>query len=288
MTEVELVVYRDRKYPSVWIDDKAGYPDKISSFLEKKGFQKLNADQLRKFVVNSIHRREAHKKLIVFSQDVVPETIAEDYYANTIFREYLDTGGNVLWIGDIPLFYIGKKDGTLDQAWKKGSPLYMLGIVPIFTETPEQAVTITSEGRMLGLKHQWSGRRPVMMDSGMKILAKSESLISSYYINVPERKQLSFWERVTSKVKRVKVGVERMSFEVEFHPPPEKPSNKERSRAIKATFHQEQANAWMKNYNETYRNSGFFRIWDYGPRSLTGYMLEELYNIAIVISKRLQ
>lgn len=134
MTEGEIeIVYRDSNYPSMWIDDSAGYPDKIAQFLKNRGLTLLNASELREFLINSIEEGNANKKLVVFSQDVIPDTIAEDYYSNVTLREFLDQGGSVLWIGDIPAFYLGNKEKKFDQeAWKRGSPVFMLGVIPHF------------------------------------------------------------------------------------------------------------------------------------------------------------
>ena len=93
----------------MWIDERAGYPAKIAKFLhQKKGIRIVDAVALRDFMVEGIQQGNCSGKLVVFSQDVVPDTVIEDYYPNTTFREYLDAGGSVLWIGDIPLWYVGK------------------------------------------------------------------------------------------------------------------------------------------------------------------------------------
>jgi hypothetical protein len=293
MPITDLSVYRDDRYPSCWIDDKSGYPDRIASFLKSKGLRVLNADQLRDFMINGINDGKAYDKLVVFSQDIVPVTVTEDYLANTTFREYLDAGGSVFWIGDIPLFYIGKQDKVIDHAWQRGSTLFMLGIVPVFADSPEKTVIITREGKKLGLNHRWSGRRPILNDSGVKVLAESEGLICYSYVEVPKPRQPSLTERITSALKRVKAEVAvpyiKGSFELEFHPPPEKPPEGKTARIVSPrapAFHERNINAWMKNYSEAHPDSGFFRIWDYDPRHLTDAMLKELYDIVKRISEK--
>lgn len=290
MVITDLAVYRDPDFPSSWIDDKAGYPDKIATFLSGKGLRQLNSDQLRQFMVEGIKKRIATDKLVLFSQDIIPDTVTEDYFANTTIREYLDNGGSVLWIGDIPAFNIGKKGRQLDEAWKKGSPLFMLGVCPIFTESPKQAVTFTIEGRMLGLKERWSGRRPILKDLSIKILADSESYISQYYIDIPKPRVLSLRQRFTSRLKGIKaeggVGPIKGSLGLEFYRPQEQPSEEKKDKMVPRVFHERNINAWMKNYNKTYPNSGLYRIWDYGPRHLTDAMLAELYDVVRSISKK--
>jgi len=289
MPITDLAVFRDPDYPSCWIDDKAGYPDRIASFLEGKGLRRLNANQLRGFMIEGIEQRKAFDRLVVFSQDVVPDTVTEDYFANTTFREYLDAGGSVLWIGDIPLFYVGKQGKVIDHAWQRGSPLFMLGVVPVFANAPEQAVTITREGMHLGLKYRWSGIRPILRDTSIKVLAESESVLSHYYVDVPEPRQPSRWERFLAWVKGVRIGVRvfppEVYAEVKFRKPPMKPASVKATKVGASVFHGRFANAWMINYNEDYPNSGFYRIWDYGPRHLADTILEELYNVVQAIPK---
>jgi len=41
------------------------------------------------------------------------------------------------------------------------------------------------------------------------------------------------------------------------------------------------ANAWVKNYNRNYPNSGLIRLWDYSPLKINDSMLNELYQISI-------
>lgn len=36
---IETVVYLDNDYPSRWIDNRAGYPDKIAQYLHNKGLE---------------------------------------------------------------------------------------------------------------------------------------------------------------------------------------------------------------------------------------------------------
>jgi hypothetical protein len=288
--EVEAVIYRDERYPSMWIDDSAGFPDKIAQYLRGKGLKVLNADELREYLIRSIEEETAYEKLVIFSQDVIPDTVAQDYYSNTTLREFLDRGGSILWIGDIPAFYIGKKIKVLDQeAWKRGSPVFMLGIVPIFAHSVKESVVFTDLGKKLGLKHRWSGIRPIIPDIGIKVLAESEIVFGQPYItNILSR------EITESLMKPIKeAGIEagipqilKLSFAAK---------EEIEARKIEASLqfvHKKFPNAWLKNYNRDHPNTGLFRIWDYSPRNLTQKMLEELHNfintITILIPMRKQ
>ena len=108
MAKTELVVYRDESYPSAWLEDRLGHPDRIASFLGKKGLVLKNASELRQFMKDGIKSNRCYDKLVVFSQDIVPDTIVENKTVGVTIREFLDSGGSILWMGDIPLFYLGK------------------------------------------------------------------------------------------------------------------------------------------------------------------------------------
>jgi len=110
MSEIEIVVYYDRNFPNAWIEPQ--YSISISSFFQQNGVAIVDASKLEDFMTASIDQRVAHRKIVMFSQDVVPSTICRETGSNTLIREYLDAGGNVVWIGDIPLFYIGTRGST--------------------------------------------------------------------------------------------------------------------------------------------------------------------------------
>lgn len=285
--KIKCVVYRDKEYPSSWIDEKAGSPGKIAEFLEKRGLRIVNAEELRKFMIEGIENDDAYQRFVVFAQDVIPETIAEDYYPNTTIREFLDYGGSILWIGDIPGFYIGvNKEHTKikEDISKYGSPIYMFGVVPLFAESVKAPVKITKQGRKLGLRHKWSGRRPIFYDKSITKLAVSESIFSRpYSIGVP--KPPSGIKRIISKtldtlcIKSVEIP---RVFSIKFKEP-----MKESEERV-TYFHEVFVNAWFKNYNESYPFSGLYRIWDFGPRNLPNWMLNELWEVIQRIKERLE
>jgi hypothetical protein len=280
------VVYFDDRYPSMWIDDRnANFPQTISSYLHDEGLAIVNADKLRDFMIEAIATDSAYGRLVVFSQDVVPDTIVEDYDANTTFREYLDAGGSAFWIGDIPLMYVGQRGKEIKKtpltdasgkeikkstAWLRMSPVRMLGIIPIIS-VPKQTVKFTNLGSDIGLKHPWSGLRPVPDDSGLKALAKSDNIVGGYFFQFPKRRRFKFLERI----ERIRSPVGEIKFsEKEAEGPKE--------------VHVKYVNAWIKNYDRNHPNSGLYRIWDYGPRHITKTMLEELHSIIKNVTTRLE
>lgn len=281
--EAEIAVYYDPKFPSCWISHSRSYPKKIADFFAKNEVRLLDANQLRDFMLEAINDKVAHKKLVVFSQDAAPNTVAENYYSTTTLREYLDAGGSILWIGDIPLYYIGepgKEKPTLVDVY--GTPTNMLGIVPVYAYHPKTTVTIKALGRRIGLRSKWSGTRPILRDKGIKVLAESESVACRYYIDIERRKNLlaRFWDWIRT-IRTFKAA----TFEIGVGVSEEK--KRKKAGVPEIHVHETHVNGWMKCFNDYYPNSGFYRIWDYEPRNLTDNMVKELFNIAKSISRRI-
>ncbi len=102
---MDLITYYDEDYPNSWIPRAES--EKVVRFLVDKGFREYNARDLAEWMRKAISQGNCHQSLVVFSQDVVPETICHDSTSNTLIRTYLDCGGTVLWIADLPFYYQG-------------------------------------------------------------------------------------------------------------------------------------------------------------------------------------
>lgn len=102
---MELIVYYDENYPNSWVPKEES--EKVVRFLKSKGFSEYNSEDLAKWMRKSIDENTCHQSLVVFSQDIAPETVCHDRTSNALIRTYLDCGGTVLWIGDIPFHYQG-------------------------------------------------------------------------------------------------------------------------------------------------------------------------------------
>jgi len=99
-------VYRDEEYTTSWISHE--HAEKIASYLKKRKFEELGANKLREWMIEVI-RKGTKDTVVVFAQDVAPDTVFDDIGANALIRQYLDSGGRVVWIGDMPFSYQGKK-----------------------------------------------------------------------------------------------------------------------------------------------------------------------------------
>lgn len=281
---VNIAIYFDANYPISWI--KHAFSLKIADLSERLHAKIVNAEELRSFMKESIEQKKSHQRLVVFSQDIVPITIAEDYFSTNTLREFLDDGGSILWIGDIPLFKVGAYDQKSKKPltkpiWESGAPLYILGLAHVYAN-PKSAVQITNLGYEIGLWRKWSGIRPIVRDKFIQPLACSENLSVRSYVNLPPYRSLlrRFWDFL----RRIKlVGPKG----IEFSPPAIPEAEKKGERTPESQFHETHLNAWVKNFNPRYPLSGFYRIWDYNPRNISDEMIEEVYKVTKKIGLRL-
>jgi hypothetical protein len=106
------VAYRDPKYTTSWIthDQSAS----LAELLQENKFEVLGADALLDWMETRVG--EYGNSLVVFLQDVVPHSLMAPADSDALIRRYLDSGGTVIWIGDTPFFYPGRKDiSTTDK-----------------------------------------------------------------------------------------------------------------------------------------------------------------------------
>jgi hypothetical protein len=111
--------------------------------------------------------------VVVFCQDIVPDTVAKTYAADCTLRKYLDVGGKVVVYADIPLWNVGHADNTRTSWWEYG----MAGVLDIpgmnWRNNTNSEVTITGAGVEWGLTKTWTSVRwtPVDDPDAFTILA---------------------------------------------------------------------------------------------------------------------
>lgn len=287
MSTVETAVYSDKTYPTGWISKPFALA--IANHFSKNSCKILDAPSLRKYLLEAIEGNYASKRIVLFSQDIVPDTICEESHSNTLLREFLDNGGNVIWIGDIPLFYVGIKGAegpdNCQQAWRVGAPVYMLGIVPVFTSTLK-SIDFTHLGIAMGLKHHWTSARPILKNNTISRLGISKNIGSDYYVNVPsEPGQLQgIWKRLrgNASVEVAGFGL-KVCFPQMEQTADQKCDNKNEGRH---RLYETHVSAWIKCYNSDYPYCGFARIWDYLPRVMPDWKLDEILQFSKNFEKR--
>jgi hypothetical protein len=321
----KCVVYRDEGYTTSWISHTNA--KEIADYLKKaKKFDELGANDIREWMEDVI-RKGTKNTVVVFAQDVAPDTVFEHIVssqggipdtvfdnigATALIRQYLDRGGKVVWIGDLPFSYQGKSgakeveqlQNSNKNAYRnayrtdlRGSSINVLSVIPIFSCAPRKSVKITEEGKKMGLETVWSSIRPITADTGIisrwtvkyigpivpytmrcnivepLALAKTVALISKAQIKYDKR---GIWNRIKrfcyERVAGIEIGKDGIGLDLS------KESHEKEEPKLR--YFEEYTSAWFKNFNKEEPNSGFVRIWDFSPSVITESMKIELYRVA--------
>ncbi|WP_052329954.1 glycine-rich protein [Thermicanus aegyptius] len=150
----DKIFFDDTRYWQSWTPTSG----KLKDFLKEKGFRGLNADQLKTWMVEQISNGTAKNTVVVFAQDIAPDTILENESPQATFRKYLDAGGKIVWVGDIPLYYRGYNNVNIDT-WGVQGTKSVLGFEETFVTG--SLTEITQEGSSLGIKNRWESVRPL-------------------------------------------------------------------------------------------------------------------------------
>jgi hypothetical protein len=194
---MELIVYHDENYPTSWISND--HSNKITNYLKSKGFMKCNAEQLAEWMEKSIRENVCPQSVIVFSQDVAPSTVCHSACSSALIRTYLDHGGSVIWIGDMPFYYVGPnpkrkfkmlkndslregfivlkdKEGKLLEKWGRRGCFGVLGVGTVYVDFPSSTITISKKGKAVGLRTVWYSNRPIIIKGLSNIRGKTAVL----------------------------------------------------------------------------------------------------------------
>jgi hypothetical protein len=177
------LVYYDKGRATSWIGDAAG--EVLANELERMGFNIVDAVELRRRLENAVRKNEAEKYVVVFARDVVPHDVfdvvnkdapqlpqtgianlrsdipPDTLYADTPLVKFLHRGGNIVWLGDVPFWYVTnsqKPTETLQLwVWPHVNFFAVLGVVQVFSNIPQPTYEDLAE---LGT---WLSKRPVLV-----------------------------------------------------------------------------------------------------------------------------
>jgi len=270
------IVYYDEYYAASWISRE--WSKKIVEYLKEKGFDKKNAMDLKDWLRSRLKEKDSHKSVVVFSQDMMPETILSGLNSpNDLARRYLDDGGRIVWIGDHPFWTksVIRKDKDREEIWMYGTHYAMLGVEMLIAESSSPCKWV---GNWAGkMKSCWYSQRPVNIEVGEdRMNLKIEPLAYSDVILLPSSWNalvITRWKKAGSKVGSFGLGAFGFGGNITLTEKfPEELSFKPRKLAC----------AWHILFNSRYPDQGFYRLWDSGttdeepPKNL----LEDIYALA--------
>lgn len=199
------LVYYDNHRATSWIGDVAG--EVLASELEKGGFEKVNVDKLKSTLEETIKKNDAKGYVVIFARDVVPHDVFDIVNENNPFTippniipnnitlkipniikspgnsrliKFIYNGGTVVWLGDIPFWYVTNPRNAEDRLdlWSHNAvnPFTMLGTIQILTypnTSPQPAISML-EDLELGV---YPSNRPVLYPQNyIKYIQKTKDI----------------------------------------------------------------------------------------------------------------
>jgi hypothetical protein len=287
------VVYHDKTVKDQWGDWIGGTwigkdnAEVLATHFEKLGFKRKGCSELGKWMNATISSDKASQSVLVFAQDVAPYEVLDDDSPSALIRQYLDDGGTVLWMGDIPFFRRTKPKGNhfeVDEFVGGQFPyISILGVIPISMLVASR-FAITHDGRKFGLKTSWASLRPIIFPQQVetnwtrvvdKIFMPQRffELACVYGVGRPSiqpfirkgqiRKLLEYFGANSITLGGVQTSIDE----------------KQAKDKSPIEFGVKYASAWIKTFNPNLRGTGFIRIWDYSPRVFTKSMLDEVSRL---------
>ena len=162
----DRAAYWDVRYPTCFTHGRS-----LRDAFEFDGYKILDADQLKTWMDARI--ADGMPSVVVFCQDIAPDTVVESMSFRCTLRRYLDAGGKIVWYADIPMCYQGHSDGTGNN----GS-INILGFNAGYNAgygpwDSEDEVAFTVDGVNWGLTEIWQSERPIS-PSGLRVLATDD------------------------------------------------------------------------------------------------------------------
>lgn len=160
------VVFYDPAYTCSWVRNSA----ELARYFTDAGFVPLTAFQLREWMKAQV-AGGAEGSVCFFTQDIAPDQVAETEDAwdpgsvtfsqdivtrkgvakpsrSCLLMAYLRAGGRLVWVGDIPFYYLGRRGGEVENWGVKGQEK-VLGLESIWDTKAEPR--LTEAGREWGL-----------------------------------------------------------------------------------------------------------------------------------------
>ncbi len=187
-TPIERFVYFDPNLATMWI--APGEARVYRDYLVGNGFEEVDSGGLR-----GLMERGGPNTVVVMAQDVVPDTVASQH-GDSVIREYLEIGGTVIWMRDIPFYYLGSSDGSVLEWGTEGAATVLEVSIAGWEEQGEVAISV--EGQEAGLTRTWISSRPVPREEVTKVLAGVDGMAAAWLKNfcplVPESGFIRLWD----------------------------------------------------------------------------------------------
>jgi len=194
--------------------------------------------------------------------------------------------------------------GEFARHWGLDGPYCVLGVIPVFMSSPSGKVKITKKGKAWGLLRPWYSNRPIIKKGWsrhrrLSVFGSSRPIYpipaKKIILQPEEERRISFPSILSSLsglvglVPAIATAVAAiLAFLTGWAPAIIYPLVGVSVLLIGAygvywhlRLREDFAGAWLKNFCDSYPESGFLRLWDYEPIEIDDQMLKDLYNVAI-------
>jgi hypothetical protein len=176
---LDKAYYWDDRYPVSHVYNSTD----LCAYLDDNDFAQLNADELESWMSTHISENSSQYSTIIMAMGVAPDTVV-NLSGDSLFRDYLDSGGHVVWISDVPFYYQGHEDGS-QTVWGNAGPVNVLGVNFMYWDFNATSAVITSDGYRWGLSLADFGscQRPVLPSDVTTVLSETAGYASNWFKN---------------------------------------------------------------------------------------------------------
>jgi hypothetical protein len=180
LQKLDKCYYMDLNYPAMHVINLQN----VSEYLDNCSFRRLDAEQLIEWLSLQIANGTAPESSLIMTMGVAPDMAVQGLDNTTLLRRYLDAGGRVTWIGDVPFFYQGHKSGSL-TTWGLAGASTIINVNFELWDYNSTAASVTDKGFEWGmtLPDIAASQRPVSNDEITTILSEVEGYASSWQKN---------------------------------------------------------------------------------------------------------
>gem|GEM_PF-3440038 len=167
----ERVVYYDPRYDGSGVRNLPA----LLTYLNAHGFGTQDADALCAWM-RTRSEQGADGTVCILAMGMVPDTITERDDTRCTLRRYLDAGGRVVWIGDVPLFYQSYPDRAPVAGWGRDVPWpapVILGVENGKWDMVDAEVAVTAAGREWGMQVPGVPLRTILADSATLVFSEA-------------------------------------------------------------------------------------------------------------------
>jgi eukaryotic-like serine/threonine-protein kinase len=142
--------------------------------LSARGYEIIGSSQLAHWLSERLSDHTA--SVVVFANDCLPSEVVGVDPAHGLLRQYLETGGKVVWMNDPPLARSQLSHGNFEISWEQTDKLLGIAHAGALSDSSYASYDIraTPEGRSWGLQEWWLGAWDVPISGGITVLASDE------------------------------------------------------------------------------------------------------------------